>query len=133
MRAAHLGRAAAHAQSFAEYERIQKDRLAATPGDATILTNLGYRAMREGTLDQATTYFERAIAVMQENVARYRSEHPTASGAVAGIGDRRIQELRGLQTLLPDFFRQAIASASNRSRSATTLYGCSKTGRAGEF
>lgn len=106
VRAAHLERAAAHAQSFAEYERIQKDRLAATPGDATILTNLGYRAMREGTLDQATTYFERAIAVMQENVARYQSSHPTASGAVAGIGDRRIQELRGLQMLLPDFFRQ---------------------------
>ena len=106
VRAAHLARAAAQARSFADYERIQKDRLAATPGDATILTNLGYRAMREGTMEQATAYFDRAIAVMQENVARYQSEHPTASAAVASIGDRRIQELRGLQTLLPDFFRQ---------------------------
>jgi hypothetical protein len=104
VRAAYLAREASRAQTFDAYKRLQTDRLQASPNDATILLELGHRAMAEGTLDEARGYFDRAVAVMQENVKRNSAEHPNAAKAISTIAEQRVREVRGLQALLPEFF-----------------------------
>jgi len=104
VRAAYLAREASRAQTFEAYKRLQNERLQASPNDASVLLELGHRAMAEGTLEEARRYFDRAVEVMEENVKRNSAQHPNAAKTINTMGQLRVREVRGLQALLPEFF-----------------------------
>ena len=104
LRFAYLGRLAARAGSYEEYKRLQLERANVEPHRAAPLIELGHRAMRDGTLDEANRFFDLAADAFARNVKRQAALYPAKAASFQATTGQALANLRDLQKLLPDYF-----------------------------
>lgn len=107
LRDKYLERRAAEAASWAEYRRIQLERLEIVPQRADILLALGRRSLEVGTLDEANVFYDRAIRVMEQNEAEYSKGAPVAKRTETRERlESTVKSIRALQKELPAYFER---------------------------
>jgi hypothetical protein len=104
LRFAWLGEQAARAKTYDEYRRLQIERAAVEPYKAAPYLELGQRAMRDGSLEQASEFFRSAVAAYQLNIQRHRELYPMAYKPMEESTNRAIGGVERLQKLLPQYF-----------------------------
>ena len=100
----YLERQADRTTSYAAYKRIQLARTELAPRRADIWLNLASRALESGTLDDATTSYDRAIEVMHENLDSYAKREPKMAKEARRRFAIVVASIHALQGELPYYF-----------------------------
>lgn len=105
-RDAYLDRQASGAQSYAEFRRLQLERLRLDPTKAGALLALAARSLEDGTLEETMDYYNRAVATMEHNVADYARVAPQRAADEQRQLKVDVGHIRALQEMLPSYFAQ---------------------------
>ena len=94
------------ATSWEEYQRIQLARVQLIPDRPWPFHELGHRATRDGTLAQATDYFERAVAVHEANLRALAAagKSDLRSRSDKSLHETALVNLWAIRSLLPELF-----------------------------
>jgi hypothetical protein len=105
-RDAYLEAQAEHARSYAQFRELQLERVRLDPTKAGALLALGARALEDGTLEETSDYYNRAVTAMQQNVAAYAQVAPQWREEQEHQLTVDIRHIHALQQMLPTYFAQ---------------------------
>jgi hypothetical protein len=101
----YLERQAGRATDYAEFKKIQLQRLELLPKRADILLALAKRALDGGTLQETNDYYDLAIRLMEANKTNYaRTSSPASAAEMQQRLTKVVTNIRALQAELPRYF-----------------------------
>jgi hypothetical protein len=99
---------AVRTRDYAEFRKLELERLERNPARIDALYDLIDRALVEGTVEETRSYFDRAIAAAEN--ARRTSQEPTRTKQI----DSGIRQLRAARTALPQYYANKASWSMSR-------------------
>ncbi len=104
VRDVYLQEKARKTRDWTTFKALELERVQLDPTKAAALLELAQRSLEFGTLEETSSYFDRAAATMQQNVRDWARMNPVdAKKQTPGV-EKTVAQIRALQRVLPEYF-----------------------------